>query len=188
MVFPALTRNPTLVESSLIPLSIFWRLVLSSLAIVALMAVVNIFALNQVRQLTALSTQLVSYHYPAIDDAQLLTTNLYSQLRSQKQYFAVRDAVFLKNFEEEGDQFRQIFAKVQGQENSNEGRKLLGEVAGLYEQHQALFRKNLDQGRLASFAGQERRRERLIDEMAGRLQSYIDLHEVKIGAVMAEAK
>jgi two-component system sensor histidine kinase GlrK len=172
----------------LIPLSIFWRLVLSSLAIVALMAVVNIFALNQVRQLTALSTQLVSYHYPAIDDAQLLTTNLYSQLRSQKQYLAVRDPIFLKNFEEEGEQFREIFAKVQGQENSNEGRKLLGDVARLYEQHQALFRQNIGRGRPSSVAGKERRRERLIDEMAGRLQSYINLHEVNIGAVMTEAK
>src|SRR2546430_11248952 len=168
--------------SSLIPLSIFWRLVLSSLAIVALMAVVNLFALNQVRQLTALNTQLVSYHYPAIEDAQILVTNLYSQLRSQKQYLAVRDPVFLKNFEEEGEQFRQIFAKVQGQENSNEGRKLLGDVARLYEQHQALFRKNLGQGRPSSVAGTERRHERLIDDMAARLQSYIDLHEVQIGA------
>src|SRR5438132_2056349 len=118
MVSPALARNPTLAESSLIPLSIFWRLVLSSLAIVALMAAVNVFALSQVRQLAALSTQLVSYHYPVIDQAELLIANLYSQLRSQKQYLAVRDPVFLKNFEEEGEQFRNILAKVQKQENS----------------------------------------------------------------------
>ena len=172
----------------MIPLSIFWRLVLSSLAIVALMAVVNIFALNQVRQLAALSRQLVSYHYPVIDDAQLLITNLYSQLRSQKQYLAVRDPVFLKNFEEERTQFRNILAKVQRQENSREGQKLLEDVARLYELNQALFRKNLGQGRPSSVAGTERRRERLIDEMAARLQSYIDLHDVKIGAVMTEAK
>ena len=187
MVFPALTRNQTLAESFLIPLSIFWRLVLSSLAIVALMAVVNLFALRQVRQLTALSTQLVSYHYPVIDDAQLLITNLYSQLRSQKQYLAVRDPVFLKNFEEEGEQFRNVLAKVQRQENSSEGQKLLEDVFRLYEQHHALFRQNIGQGR-PSVAGQEHRRERLIDEMAGRLQSYIDLHAVKIGAVMTEAR
>ncbi|MEP6600374.1 MAG: ATP-binding protein [Nitrospirota bacterium] len=172
----------------MIPLSIFWRLVLSSLAIVALMAVVNIFALRQVRQLTALSTQLVSYHYPVIDDAQLLITNLYSQLRSQKQYLAVRDPVFLKNFEEEVTQFRNLLAKVQRQENSSEGQKLLEDVFRLYEQHQALFRENLGQGRPASVGGGERRRERLIDEMAGHLQSYIDLHAIKIGTVMADAK
>jgi two-component system sensor histidine kinase GlrK len=171
----------------LIRLSIFWRLVLSSLAIVALMAAVNVYALRQVRQLTALSTQLVSYHYPVIDDAQLLITNLYSQLRSQKQYLAVRDPVFLKNFEEEGTQFRNLLAKVQRQENSSEGQKLLEDVFRLYKQHYALFRENMGQGK-PSVAGQEHRRERLIDEMAGRLQSYIDLHAVKIGTVMAEAK
>ena len=99
-------------------LSIFWRLVLSSLAIVALMAVVNLYALLQVHQLTALSTQLVSYHYPAIENAQLLITNLYNQLRSEKQYLAVRDPVFLENFKVEGDQFHQIFAKVRAEETS----------------------------------------------------------------------
>jgi two-component system sensor histidine kinase GlrK len=171
----------------LIPLSIFWRLVLGSLAIVALMSAVNLYALRQVRQLTALSTQLVSYHYPVIDDAQILITNLYSQLRSQKQYFAVRDPVFLKNFEEEGEQFRNILAKVQRRENSSEGQKLLGDVFSLYKQHHALFRQNVGRGR-PSVTGQEHRRERLIDEMAGRLQSYIDLHAVKIGAVMTEAR
>ena len=92
------------------------------------MAVVNLFALSQVRQLTELSTQLVSYHYPAIEDAQILVTNLYSQLRSQKQYLAVRDPVFLKNFEEESKQFRQIFAKVQGQVHAQSVQKV-GELA-----------------------------------------------------------
>src|SRR5437016_14570918 len=99
--FPCASSRPAR-GSSLIPLSIFWRLVLSSLAIVALLAVVNIFALNQVRQLAALSRQLVSYHYPVIDDAQLLITNLYSQLRSQEQYLAVRDAVLPTHSEDEG--------------------------------------------------------------------------------------
>ena len=151
------------------------------------MAAVNIYALSQVRKLTALSTQLVSYHYPAIDNAQILIPNLYSQLRSEKQYLAVQDAVFLKNFDEEVEQFRQIFDKLQGQESSTEGRKLLGDMLKLYEEHQVLFRENISGG-ARSVAGDERRRERLIDEMTGKLQTYIDLHQVKIGKVMTEAR
>jgi two-component system sensor histidine kinase GlrK len=168
-------------------LSIFWRLVLSSLAIVALMAAVDLYALRQVRQLTALSTQLVSAHYPAIENAQLLITNLYSQFRSQKQYLAVRDAVFLKNFEEEGEQFRQLFIKVLSQEGSAERRSLLEGVLKLYEQHQILFQQDMRRSRPASAAGHDRR-ERLIDEMTERLQTYVDLHVIKIGAVMTEAR
>jgi two-component system, NtrC family, sensor histidine kinase GlrK len=170
-------------------LSIFWRLVLSSLAIVALMAVVNLYAILQVHQLTALSTQLVSYHYPAIENAQLLINTLYSQLRSEKQYLAVRDPVFLENFKEEGDQFHQIFAKVEAQESSAEGRKLLGDVLKLYEEYQVRFRNSLHRrGRPAAGLGHERRRERLVDDITARLQTYIDLHEFKIGGVLSDAR
>ena len=170
-------------------LSIFWRLVLSSLAIVALMAVVNLYALLQVHQLTALSTQLVSYHYPAIENAQLLITNLYSQLRSEKQYLAVRDPIFLENFKAEGDQFHQIFAKVRTEETSAEGRKLLGDVSKLYEEYQVLFRNSLHRGgRHAAGSGHERRREHLVDDITARLQTYIDLHEIKIGGVLSDSR
>src|SRR2546426_6288036 len=54
-------------ERALRKLSIFWRLALSSLAIIIVVAGVNFYALSQLRQLTALSTELVSYHYPSID-------------------------------------------------------------------------------------------------------------------------
>src|SRR5260370_25018077 len=63
--------------------SIFWRLALSSLAIIIVVAGVNFYALSQLRQLTALSTELVSYHYPSIDTAKRLLANLYAQLGSE---------------------------------------------------------------------------------------------------------
>ena len=59
-------------------LSIFWRLALGSLAIITVVAGVNIYALIQLRLLTALSTRLVSYHYPAIETAQRLHASLYA--------------------------------------------------------------------------------------------------------------
>ncbi len=170
-------------------LPIFWRLILSSAAIVALMAAVNIYALSQVRELSDLSTQLVSDHYPAIENAQLLITTLYSQFRSQKQYLAVRDAVFLKNFEDEAEQFHQIFAKLQSHENSPDGRKILRAVRKRYEEYQLLFRGILNRRVWPALeSGQEHRRESLIEDMTARLQKYINLHEVKISAVMKEAR
>ena len=75
-------------------LSIFWRLALGSLAIIVVVAGVNIYALSQLRQLSALSTELVSYHYPAIETAKRLIASLYTQLRSEKKYLAVRDEAF----------------------------------------------------------------------------------------------
>ena len=53
----------------MVRLSLFWRLVLGSLAIVLVVAGVNIYALTQLRQLTALNSELVSRHYPAIESS-----------------------------------------------------------------------------------------------------------------------
>jgi two-component system sensor histidine kinase GlrK len=170
-------------------LSIFWRLALSSLAIVALMAGVNLYALSQIREMTALSTQLVSYHYPAIQSAQLLIANLYTQLRSEKQYLAVRDHVFLKNFDEEVDQFRQILEKVDLQESSKEGRKLLSDLGRLHEQYRLLFYGKANRRlQTAQDSGYESRRDGLITQMIGLLQTYSNQHEVKIATILTDAR
>ena len=48
------------------------------------MAGVNLYALFQLRQLTALSANMATRHYPAIESAKRLLTVLYAQLNSEK--------------------------------------------------------------------------------------------------------
>src|SRR2546425_411010 len=115
-------------ERPSVKLSIFWRLALSSLAIIIVVAGVNFYALSQLRQLTALSTELVSYHYPSIDTTKRLLANLYTQLGSEKKYLAVRDLAFVRDFAQEVDEFRQTLATLQEQESAPDGQKLLKEV------------------------------------------------------------
>ncbi len=97
-------------------LSIFSRLALGSLAIVLVMAGINLYALFQLRQLTALSSRLVSYHYPAIEGAKRLVSSLYAQLRSEKKYLAVRDAEFVVYFKEESGEIQRSLARLQDAE------------------------------------------------------------------------
>ena len=52
------------------------------------MAGVNLYALFQLRQLTALSTEMASYHYPAVEAAKRLQGSLFAQLNSEKKYLA----------------------------------------------------------------------------------------------------
>ena len=56
-------------RASIVRLSIFWRIVLTSLVIIVMMAGVNLYALFQLRQLTALSANMAAHHYPAIESA-----------------------------------------------------------------------------------------------------------------------
>jgi len=76
-------------------LSIFWRLVLTCLVIIVVMAGVNLYALFQLRQLTALSTEMASFHYPAVEAAKRLQESLFAQLNSEKKYLATKDEAFL---------------------------------------------------------------------------------------------
>ncbi len=92
------------------------------------MAGVNFYALLHLRQLTALSTQLVSYHYPAIEGAMRLVSSLYAQLRNEKKYLAVRNGEFVTYFREESDEFRRLLATLQDGEMSGQAKDLLDDV------------------------------------------------------------
>ncbi len=174
-------------ERALAKLSIFWRLALSSLAIIIVVAGVNFYALSQLRQLTTLSTELVSYHYPSIDTAKRLLAKLFAQLRSEKKYRAVRDKAFAQDFEEEADEFRQILTTLQEQESMPQGQKLLKEVDRLHQEYLDLFRG--EAGRKARLtAGYQGRRDGLIARITDALDAYVNLHETRASALVIDSR
>jgi two-component system sensor histidine kinase GlrK len=124
-------------------LSIFWRIVLTSLVIIVVMAGVNLYALFQLRQLTALSANMAIHHYPAIESAKRLLTVLYAQLNSEKKYLAVRDATFLQHFDEEVDEFHRGLQMLETQELTPQGIQLLDETKHLQQDRLALFHTEL---------------------------------------------
>ena len=172
-------------------LSIFWRLALGSLAIIVVVGGVNIYALMQLRQLTALSTQLVSYHYPAIETAQRLLASLYDQLKSEKKYHAVQDMVFLKDFDDEGKEFRRTLRSLWAQETVADAQKLLQDIEQLHEKYQILFRG--ESGEAVGVppkpvAEYLTRRDALIAQMTTTLDSYIGLHEARVSTVVTDSR
>jgi len=175
----------------LVHLSIFWRLAFGSLAIIVVVAGVNLYALGQLRQLTALSTELVSYHYPAIETAKRLPMILYSQLRSEKKYLAVRDTVFLKDFDEEAEEFRRTLAGLLRQETSLDGQKPLQNLKRLHQEYLVLFRSAADQGTSPGSrpdASYEDRRDALFDQITDTLNAFVGLHETRVIALGADSR
>jgi hypothetical protein len=77
-------------------LSIFVRLTLGYLTIMSLVIGVNWFILNQLRTLSELSTELMSYYYPTVETGKRLITSLLVQLKSDKQYLVLRDTSLVK--------------------------------------------------------------------------------------------
>ncbi|MCH7614784.1 MAG: hypothetical protein IH978_03455 [Nitrospinae bacterium] len=90
-------------------LSIFVRLTLGYLTIMGLVIGVNWFILNQLRTLSELGTELVSYYYPTVETGKRLLTSLLVQLKSDKQYLVLRDTSLLKEFLQEAGQFKKPY-------------------------------------------------------------------------------
>src|SRR4026209_218812 len=178
-------------RTSLVRLSIFWRIVLTSLVIIVVMAGVNLYALFQLRQLTALSANMATRHYPAIQSAKHLLSILYAQLNSEKKYLAVRDATFLQHFDEEVDEFHRGLQTLETQELTPQGIQLLEDIKHLQQDRLTMFRAEFEKDR--SFTGAlsvdyEGRRDALMDRISIALQQCIDLHETGISVGVSRSR
>ncbi len=172
-------------------LSIFWRLVITSLIIITVMGGVNIYALFQLRQLTAMSTQMASYHYPAAESAKRLLGSLYAQLNSEKKYLATRDRTFLTNLTEEVDEFQRNLQLLRGQESSSQGLTLLQKTDELLKERLKLFQDEFETTKRKirqTTPEYEHRRDGLMDRMSASIQSYIDLHEARVSVGVTESR
>ena len=171
-------------------LSIFWRLALSSLAIIIVVAGVNFYALSQLRQLTVLSTELVSYHYPAIDTAKHLLAGLMTQLRSEKKYLAVLDPIFLKDFDDEAAEFRRTLTTLLEQEPAGDAQRLLKKLEQVHQEYDSMFRDTATQraGRSPRPPGYEARRDTLMARMTDALDAYVNLHEERVSTLAGDSR
>ncbi|MGH9426379.1 MAG: hypothetical protein ACRD2L_08765, partial [Terriglobia bacterium] len=157
-------------------LSIFWRIVLTSLVIIVVMAGVNLYALFQLRQLTALSADMAAHQYPAIESAKHLLSGLFAQLNSEKKYLALRDATFLEHFDEEVEEFHRGLQTLEIKEVTLLGLQLIQETSRLQQERLSLLHTELQNG--LPFAGgasseYEARRDTLMDRMTATLEHYI---------------
>lgn len=172
-------------------LSIFWRIVLTSLVIIVVMAAVNLYALFQLRQLTALSADMTSHQYPAIESAKRLLNGLFAQLNSEKKYLATRDMTFLQHFDEEVEEFHRGLERLELKEVSPQGLQLIQETGRLQQERLSLLHAELENGFPASghpLPGYEARRDPLMDKMTATLERYIDLQEASISAGVTRSR
>lgn len=177
--------------ASLVRLSIFWRIVLTSFLIIVVMAGVNFYALFQLRQLSALSTKLAIQHYPAIEIAKRVLTVAFGQLNSEKKYLAVRDATFLQHFDEEVEEFHRGIETLLRQESSARGRQLLEQAKRYQQERLALFHAELENAAPnpgALSADYEIRRNAVTDQMTATLEHYVEFHEMAISTGVSRSR
>jgi len=171
-------------------LSIFARLSLGFLAIILVMGAVNLFALSQIRQIVEQSTTLVSQHYPAMDAVKWLLLNVDAQERSDRKYWAVGDPIFLKQFNEEADEYRRTIADLKAHDSSDASRRALHEAEVLQDTYNALFHRYVKGKGLAvreRIAEYDHRRKSIISQITSALQSSLETHQALVSAALKES-
>lgn len=155
------------------------------------MAAVNIYALFQLRQLSALSTTLATQHYPAIEVAKRVLSLAYGQLNSEKKYLAVGDPTFLKHFDEEAEEFHRGIERLLLEEASTDGRQLLEQAKRLQQERLALFHAELEHGPPAPGVMSplyENRRNAVMDQITTALDNYIVFHDAAISVGVSRSR
>jgi two-component system sensor histidine kinase GlrK len=155
------------------------------------MAGVNLYALFQLRQLTALSANMATRHYPAIESAKHLLIVLYAQLNSEKKYLAVRDTTFLKHFDEEVEGFQRGFQTLEAQEVSPQGIRLLTDIKHMQQERLMILHTELEKGASSPVSRSldyEGRRDALMDRISATLQEFINLHETGISIGVSRSR
>ena len=155
------------------------------------MAGVNLYVLFQLRQLTALSADMATHHYPAIESAKHLLIVLYAQLNSEKKYLAVRDATFLQHFDEEVDEFHRGLQSLATQELTPQGIQLLEDTKHLQQERLMIFHTELENGLSVPASPSkdyEGQRDALMDRISATLQRFIDLHETGISVGVSRSR
>ncbi|MGD9849627.1 MAG: sensor histidine kinase [Nitrospirales bacterium] len=168
-------------------LSIFWRLTLGYLTILALVIGVNLYILNQFRALTDLGAELATHHFPAVETAKRLITSLYSQLKSDKQYLVLRDTTLLKEFLQEAENFRKTLQALEEQEKGGEPLETLKRTRAFHEDFHTLFLSvGVEQADRSpeAIASYEAKRDALIEKMTKAINSYISGQEASVGDVL----
>ena len=172
-------------------LSIFWRVTIGFLAIILVVTAVNLFALHQIKQITDSSTELVGKHYPSIESAKWLIANLYSQERSERKYFAVRDEAFLRSYDEEAKEFRRTLTSLQDQQTSAEALNLLKEAEGFHDEYRILFHSEIrlqaDQAR-KPMGDYPTRRNSFVDRAVESLQTFVDFHQAAVSMLITDSR
>ncbi len=138
-----------------------------------------------------MSTQLASYHYPAVESAKRLLGSLYAQQNNEKKFLATKDPTFRTNVTEEVEEFQRVLHVLRGQESSTRGLTLLQETGELLNERERLFDSAFQVATRSihpAIPDYESKRDSLTDRMSFTLQNYIDLHEARVSVGVTESR
>src|SRR5262245_49701405 len=119
-------------EERCVRLTIFWRVILAQLTLIALILGISLYAFSQLHHLASLSTDILATDSASIEAAKRLRNDFLIQMRSAEQYVLLRDDNRYRHFVAGSSEFTRALEKVMALVHTTEERALLEQVRELY--------------------------------------------------------
>ena len=116
-------------------LTIFWRVILAQLTLIALILGVSLYAFSQLHHLASLSTDILATDSASIEAEKRLLKTFLLQMRSAEKYALLRDDNLYKYFVEGSNDFTRAFENVMALVHTPQERALLEEIRELYTRY-----------------------------------------------------
>ncbi|MGH7960651.1 MAG: ATP-binding protein [Candidatus Binatia bacterium] len=128
-------------------LSIFWRVILAQIPLIALILAVSLYAFFHLNQLTHLATEVSTTEASRIEAEKQLLTIFLTQMRNAEKYLLLQDQVFYAQFARGSHDFEKTLSRVLPLVNTTEEKALIEQIRELHAQYEggvatALSRKN----------------------------------------------
>jgi two-component system, NtrC family, sensor histidine kinase GlrK len=124
-------------EERHVRLTIFWRVILAQISLMALVVAVNFYALSQLNQLTTLSAEIRATDWASIEEEKRLLRIFLAQMRNAEKYVLLRDTAFYNHFSAGNEGFDSTLERLMALIDTPRERELLGEIRDLHLQYAA---------------------------------------------------
>jgi two-component system, NtrC family, sensor histidine kinase GlrK len=118
-------------------LTIFWRIILAQTALIALIMVVNFYALSQLNQLTSQSTAIVSRDMACVSEAKRLLQVFLAQMRNAEKFALLQDKTFYTHFVDANKEFESGMARLATLIDSRQEQDVLARIRQLHSRYAA---------------------------------------------------
>jgi two-component system, NtrC family, sensor histidine kinase GlrK len=164
-------------------LTIFWRIMLAQVSLMALIVVVNLYALSQLQRLTQLSEAILASDSASIEEGKRLLRFFLAQMRLAEKFVLFQDRAFYNQFIEGSTDFGQSVRKIATLISSTQELDLLGEIRHLHAQYAASLAPTALRKPTAN-----RDRAELSESIATRVNELIRLREEAMAQKMTAAR
>jgi CHASE3 domain sensor protein len=116
-------------------LTIFWRVILAQLTLIALILGISLYALFYLHYLAGLSTDLLETDSKSIEAEKRLLKVFLSQMRSAEKYLVAPDKGLYSHFVEGSNTFTSVLEQIAALVNTPQERVLLEQIRELYTRY-----------------------------------------------------